>query len=120
MLTNTIRTPADVGRSHHRFFPRFQEANFAQNRALVQELALLAARKGCSLAQLALSCVRLPRQSAPLIVPVAGARSEDRVRENCADVQLSADELHEIDDVLERYPVAGARYPEQGMKLCEY
>jgi pyridoxine 4-dehydrogenase len=56
----------------------------------------------------------------PHILPIAGARSEARIRENCETIELSADELREIKSILDSFPVAGARYPERTSKLAEY
>jgi pyridoxine 4-dehydrogenase len=63
-----------------------------------------AAKKGCTPAQLALSWIKT--QSAlpgmPVIVPVAGARSEERVAENATGVDLSSADLEEIRSVLDK------------------
>jgi aryl-alcohol dehydrogenase-like predicted oxidoreductase len=55
----------------------------------------------------------------PWIVPIPGTTRLQRLQENVGAVQvnLSADDLREIDDILARTPVHGARYTEQGMKL---
>jgi aryl-alcohol dehydrogenase-like predicted oxidoreductase len=52
-------------------------------------------------------------------VPIPGTTKLHRPKENVSAVQVSlrADDLREIDDVLARMPVHGARYTEQGMKL---
>jgi aryl-alcohol dehydrogenase-like predicted oxidoreductase len=55
----------------------------------------------------------------PWIVPIPGTTKLHRLQENVGAVQvnLGADDLREVDDVLARMPVQGARYTEQGMKL---
>jgi len=66
--------------------------------------------KRVSCAQLALAWVRRGNWGVgrPWIVPVAGAGSVGRVRENCGDVGVSGEELGVIDEVLKRYPAMAA------------
>lgn len=123
MLTGTIKSPADLTEGdHHRFFPRFHPDNLSKNRLLVTELEKLAASKGCTAAQLALSWVKAQskKPGMPILVPVAGARSEARVVENVKDVDLTDHDLKQIDAILENFPVIGERFPPAGMKLNEY
>lgn len=123
MLTGKVKSIDDLPpNDHHRFFPRFQPENMSTNLKLVSKLNEMAERKKCTTAQLALSWIKaqskLPRM--PVLVPVAGARSEDRVRENAADAGLEEKDLKEINDILDQFPVAGDRYPAAAMKLVEY
>lgn len=123
MLTGTIKSPDDLAaHDHHRLFPRFQPDNLAKNRLLVDELEKIAAAKGCTPAQLALSWIKVQsrKPELPLFVPVAGARSEARVFENRKDVDLSDDDLAKIEILQEKYPTAGERFPPAAMKLNEY
>jgi pyridoxine 4-dehydrogenase len=122
MLTGKIQSAIDLpADSHHRFFPRFQGDNLEKNIALVRRLEEMAAKKGCTTAQLALSWIKAKGKSdgMPFLVPIAGARSEQRVKENCKDVLLVEEDLKEIENILERFPVTGARYPATA-KLAEY
>ena len=123
MLTGQITKIEDMpANDHHRFFPRFQDENFKKNLDLVQELKKLAESKGCTPPQLALSWIKShngqPRM--PFTLPVAGARSEARVEENCEDVELTEKDLKEISNILDSFPVAGDRYPAAAAKLAEY
>jgi pyridoxine 4-dehydrogenase len=123
MLTGQIQKLEDMpANDHHRYFPRFQAENLQKNLGLVKQLKKIAAKKGCTAAQLALSWIKSQNGNPgmPFILPVAGARSETRVRENCVNVDLSKEELKEIDDILESFPVAGGRYPAAAAKLTEY
>lgn len=43
------------------------------------------------------------------MVPIAGARSEERVRENAMAVELTDEDLRRIDEILEMFPVEGYR-----------
>lgn len=56
----------------------------------------------------------------PVIVPVAGARSEQRVMENATDDPLSDEDMAQIKAILDKFPVAGDRYPPAAAKLTEY
>jgi pyridoxine 4-dehydrogenase len=123
MLTGNIQNLEDIPASnHHKNFPRFEAENFRKNLQLVEELKKLATKKDCTPAQLALSWIKSHngKPGMPCILPIAGARSEERVRENCETVELSADEIREIKSILDSFPVAGARYPERASKLAEY
>jgi len=123
MLTGQIQKMDDMqAGDHHRFFPRWQAENFQQNLNLVNEVKKLAEVKGCTTAQLALSWIKSHngKPGMPFILPIAGAGSEARVRENCKTVQLSEKDLDEIKAILGIFPVAGDRYPPGGMKVVEY
>ncbi|KUJ11664.1 Aldo/keto reductase [Mollisia scopiformis] len=122
MLTGKIRRVEDMGEDHHKYFPRWQGENFQKNLLLVKELEKLAEKKGCTTAQLALSWLKRGngKVGSAWIVPIFGARSEERIKENCMDVEFSDDELSEISKILESFPVVGTRYPEPGMKFVEF
>ena len=89
-------------------FPRFTPEALKTNQPLVDVLSDLAAKKNVTPAQLALAWL-LAQQ--PWIVPIAGTRKLERLDENiaAASIELSADELREIDAVTSRITVQGAR-----------
>lgn len=123
MLTGKIQKVDDFHeKDHHRIFPRFLPENFEKNLELVHALEKLANQKGCTTPQLALSWVKAQsrRPGMPFFVPVAGARSVERIEENCKDVQLTEEDLKEINVVLESFPVAGNRWPAAASKFNEY
>jgi aryl-alcohol dehydrogenase-like predicted oxidoreductase len=98
--------PGDMrGRS-----PRFAGENVTHNLALVEELRRVAAAKGCTVAQLAIAWVAA--QGAD-IVPVIGARTRERLAEAllALDVQLTADDLAEIEKAVPLGAARGDRYP---------
>jgi aryl-alcohol dehydrogenase-like predicted oxidoreductase len=78
---------------------------------LVDLLGEIAARKKATPAQIALAWL-LARK--PWIVPIPGTRRLERLEENigAAAVELTADDLREIDGAASRITVQGARYPE--------
>jgi aryl-alcohol dehydrogenase-like predicted oxidoreductase len=89
--------------------PRFESDNLARNRALVDHVAGLAARRGATPGQIALAWL-LAQQ--PWIVPIPGTRRISRIEENIAatTVALSADDLADLDALASRAGVAGERY----------
>ena len=95
--------------------PRFQADNFQNNLEIVERITRVAARKRCSAAQLALAWVLAQGSD---VVPIPGSKQRDRLEENAAagNIQLTAEELREIDALLPRGIAAGTRYPEAGMR----
>ena len=96
--------------------PRFTEENRKANLAFVEWLKTFAARKGATPAQIALAWL-LARK--PWIVPIPGTTKQQRLDENlgASEIQLSTDDLREIEDALSQIEVQGARYPEHLQKL---
>lgn len=116
MLTGQIKSLDDMpANDYHRHFPRFRTENFAKNLELVKEVEKLAKEKGCTTAQLALSWVKRKN-----VVPIAGARSVERAKENAVTVELAEGDLEVVEGILKSFPIAGTRYPEAAMKLAEY
>ena len=115
MLTGQIRSPEDIPEGDlRRHMPRFQPENFDVNLELVRQLEGLAAKKGCKPSQLAVGWVLgvSRRPGMPEIIPIPGASTAERVKENSTIVELTDDEMKEIDAVLAKFKVAGGRYPE--------
>ena len=93
--------------------PRFHEENFYKNMELVERIKEVSESKGCTSAQLAIGWVRAHSgvKGHPTIIPIPGATTVSRVRENMKDVQVTAEELDEIDAILTKMPVQGPRVP---------
>ena len=106
--------PDDWRRSN----PRFQGENFARNLELVRRVEGLASARGMTPAQLALAWV-LGR--AEHIVTIPGTRSRARLDENAAaaEIRLSADERHALDQAFPRNAASGTRYTEQSQRLID-
>jgi len=96
--------------------PRFTPDARQANQAIVDAVRAIAAKKKATPAQIALAWL-LARK--PWIVPIPGTTKLHRLEENvgAATVDLSADELREIERALAQVPVQGARYPEHLQKL---
>ncbi|MDN3568256.1 aldo/keto reductase [Paeniroseomonas aquatica] len=113
-LTGAIRDLAQVDgrRAAH---PRFQEANFAANRALAAQVEAMAAAKGCTPAQLTLAWLLAQGED---VVAIPGTRYLPRLQENLGAlaVTLSAEEVARIGAAVPAGAAAGTRYPAGGMK----
>jgi aryl-alcohol dehydrogenase-like predicted oxidoreductase len=96
--------------------PRFSTEARKANQALVDLLGKIAARKKVSPAQIALAWLLAQK---PWIVPIPGTTKLHRLEENvgAAAVELTSDDLREIDGVLSAVTVQGARYPEHLQQL---
>jgi aryl-alcohol dehydrogenase-like predicted oxidoreductase len=96
--------------------PRFTPEARKANQALVDLLGTLAARKQATPAQLALAWLLAQK---PWIVPIPGTTKPARLEENigAATVELTADDLREIESAAAKITVHGARYPEHLEKL---
>lgn len=96
-----------------RHFPRFYPENFAINLQLVEQVERTAAKKGCTPAQLAINWILAisKRPGMPTIIPIPGATTAERVDENTKLIDISEEELAEIDAILAKFTTAGERYP---------
>jgi aryl-alcohol dehydrogenase-like predicted oxidoreductase len=96
----------DDFRRHH---PRITGENFERNRALADRVRELAAEKGCTPAQLALAWV-LSRGDD--VVPIPGTKRREYLEQNAAasDVELSDEELNQLDEAFPVGAAAGDRY----------
>jgi aryl-alcohol dehydrogenase-like predicted oxidoreductase len=96
--------------------PRFTPEARRANQALVDLLGTIAARKEATPGQVALAWLLAQR---PWIVPIPGTRKPERLEENigAAALELSSDDLREIESAVARLPIQGARYPEHMEKM---
>jgi aryl-alcohol dehydrogenase-like predicted oxidoreductase len=92
--------------------PRFTADARKTNQALVDLLAAIAERKKATPAQIALAWLLAQK---PWIVPIPGTTKLARVEENigAAAIELTPDDLREIDNAASKITVQGARYPEE-------
>ena len=104
-----------------RHFPRFQGEAFYENLKLVKEIEEISKRKGVTPGQVGIAWIRAisAQPKMPAIIPIPGASSEKRVRENSADVKLTNEEVEEIQKILDNFQVAGSRYHARGMASVE-
>ena len=111
-LTGTIDdrtsfTSADIRTK----IPRFTSQAMRSNEALVELLRRIGGRRDATPAQMALAWL-LAKQ--PWIVPIPGTRQLARLEENlgAAAIELTAEDMHEIEAAAAQVTVQGARYPE--------
>jgi aryl-alcohol dehydrogenase-like predicted oxidoreductase len=104
---NTAFDKSDFRNTLPRFTPEARHAN----QVLVDLLAAIGRRKQATPAQIALAWLLAQK---PWIVPIPGTRKLDRLEENngAVSVELTAEELREIDSASSKITVQGARYPE--------
>jgi aryl-alcohol dehydrogenase-like predicted oxidoreductase len=104
---STTFDPSDFRNIVPRFTPDARKAN----QALVDLLGRVAARKKATPAQIALAWILAQK---PWIVPIPGTTKRARLEENlgAAAVELTGEDVREIDAALSRTTVEGARYPE--------
>jgi len=110
-------TTLDAGDFRSRV-PRFSVEARKANQGFVDQLGRIADRKKATKAQIALAWLLAQK---PWIVPIPGTTKLHRLEENlaAATVELSAEELREIEVALSRIPVAGARYPEHLQRMVD-
>jgi aryl-alcohol dehydrogenase-like predicted oxidoreductase len=108
MNENTSFDSTDLRNTLPRFTPEARKAN----QALVDLLGQIAERKKATPAQIALAWLLAQK---PWIVPIPGTTKLRRLEENigAAPVELTADDLRDIDGVASKIKVQGARYPEK-------
>jgi len=96
--------------------PRFSPEARKANQALVDLIGEFAAQKKATPAQIALAWVLAQK---PWIVPIPGTTKLHRLEENlgAVDVELTADDFSQIENITSRVEVKGARYSEGAQKL---
>jgi len=96
--------------------PRFTLENRKANQAVVDLLKHIAIRKNATPAQIALAWLLKQK---PWIVPIPGTTKLNRLEENigAASVELTQEELQEIEVTASKITVQGGRYPESAAKL---
>jgi aryl-alcohol dehydrogenase-like predicted oxidoreductase len=96
--------------------PRFTPEAIKANQALVNLLGSIAERKKATPAQIALAWLLVQK---PWIVPIPGTTKLHRLEENigAVSVELTPDDLRDIDTAASKITVQGARYPEKIEKM---
>ena len=107
MRDETTFASSDIRHTIPRFTPEARKAN----QVLVDRLAEIAGRKKATPAQIALAWLIAQK---PWIVPIPGTTKLERLKENigAASLELTPDDLNEIESAASKITVQGARYPE--------
>jgi aryl-alcohol dehydrogenase-like predicted oxidoreductase len=111
-LTGAIDEKTQFDKSDFRNnLPRFAPEARKANQTLIDLLGRIAARKKATVAQIALAWLLAQK---PWIVPIPGTTKLHRLEENngAADIELTAEDLAEIESSAAKIPVQGERYPE--------
>ncbi|KAI0152036.1 putative aldo/keto reductase [Hypoxylon sp. NC0597] len=115
-LAGKYKTIDDVYPVHLRSWPWFQPGNFEINLQLANQVEAMAKKKGVTSAQLAINWTRRVstwRKGAPkTIIPIPGATTVARIDENAVQVDITDEEMAEIDTTLAKFKRAGERYPD--------
>jgi aryl-alcohol dehydrogenase-like predicted oxidoreductase len=117
-LTGTIdaSTNFDASNDIRSTIPRFTPDALQHNQTVVDLLTRIAERKDSTPAQIALAWLLAQR---PWIVPIPGTRKPRRLEENlgAADIDLSTEELTEIEHAASKIHIQGGRYSEAAEKM---
>jgi aryl-alcohol dehydrogenase-like predicted oxidoreductase len=119
LVTNALDPKNLAEGDFRKTLPRYQEDVADNNAKLVNGFAEIAAGKQCTPAQLALAWVLAQGDD---IIPIPGTKKRKYLEENAGavDVNLSADDLRSIDELVARYPDTGERYSEGAMKMVNH
>ena len=118
-LTGQVTADSTFGEGDIRAtLPRFEQEALQANLALVELVRAVAERKGATVGQVALAWL-LAQQ--PWIVPIPGTRRLERLDENlgAADLELTAEDLAELDRASTSVQVQGERYPEAMARMID-
>jgi aryl-alcohol dehydrogenase-like predicted oxidoreductase len=116
MLAGKIATAADLpAGDFRRNHPRFESGNLERNRQLVSKVEAIAARKGCTPAQLAIAWVLSRGKD---VVPIPGTKHPKYLEENVGalNVTLATADIAELESVFSPATVSGQRYSAPGME----
>jgi aryl-alcohol dehydrogenase-like predicted oxidoreductase len=120
LLSGTIRDPKAFKESAEFDFrsilPQFQPETYQENFRLVDALIAIARKKNCTPAQLALAWLLAQRED---IIPIPGTKQIKYLEQNmqAVDITLSSADLAAIEEAVQKYPIKGARYPEELLKI---
>jgi aryl-alcohol dehydrogenase-like predicted oxidoreductase len=116
-LTGRISEDTKFDKSDFRnIVPRFSPENRKANQAMVDLLGRFAQQKKATPAQIALAWLLAQK---PWMVPIPGTTKLARLEENIAatNVELSPEDLRELDTAASKIAVQGARYPEELQRM---
>jgi aryl-alcohol dehydrogenase-like predicted oxidoreductase len=116
-LTGKISEDTQFDKNDFRnIVPRFTPENRRANQALVDLIGRFAQRKKATPAQIALAWLLAQK---PWIVPIPGTTKLHRLEENLGalNVELSPDDLRQLEAIAAKIPVQGARYPEEMQRM---
>jgi aryl-alcohol dehydrogenase-like predicted oxidoreductase len=116
-LTGAINQDTKFDKNDFRnIVPRFSEENRKANQAVVDLIGRFAQQKNATPAQIALAWLLAQK---PWIVPIPGTTKLHRLEENlgAVHVELTPDDIEQLENATSKIPVQGARYPEEMQKM---
>src|SRR6202011_2941324 len=116
-LTGKMDENTEMGSGDFRStLPRFSPEARKANKAIVDLLGAIAKRKNATPAQIALAWLLAQK---PWIVPIPGTTKLSRLEENIGAlaIELTSEDLREIDSAASKITVQGERYPEHIEKM---
>ncbi|OKZ13545.1 MAG: aldo/keto reductase [Bacteroides oleiciplenus] len=116
LVTNTIHVEALGTDDYRKHLPRYNGEHWENNQRLSAGFAEIAEGKGITPAQLALAWVLAQSEN---LIPIPGTKRSRYLEENAkaADVDLSAEDIADIEHLLKKYPNVGDRYNEREFKF---
>ncbi|KAF2745449.1 Aldo/keto reductase [Sporormia fimetaria CBS 119925] len=121
-LTGRWRSFDDLPKNDYlRHLPRFQPDVFDENLKLVHAVEEIASKKGVVPVQIAMGWVlaQSKRKGNGDIIPIPGATTSDRIKENLKPAKLTEEDLAALDDILKKFPAVGHRYPAEHVHLLD-
>jgi aryl-alcohol dehydrogenase-like predicted oxidoreductase len=118
-LTGAIKEDTQFDKADFRnTVPRFDPENRKANQALVDVVGNFAKQKKVTPAQIAIAWILAQK---PWMVPIPGTTKLHRLEENigAVHVELTAEDLRQLDDVASKIKVQGARYPESAQRMID-
>ena len=117
-MTNTIKRETFPENDFRRTIPRFDDKYWENNSKLASGFENLAKDKNCTPAQLALAWVLAQGEN---VIPIPGTKKIKYLEENAkaADINLSVEDLNDIENLMKKYPDIGPRYNTSTMKLVD-
>jgi aryl-alcohol dehydrogenase-like predicted oxidoreductase len=118
LMTNTLDLGQLGEKDFRKALPRYQGQHAENNSQLSAAFAALAAKKGCTPAQLALAWVLAQGQH---IIPIPGTKRRKYLQDNAGAVEISleAADFQDIEDLLAEYPNVGDRYNEANNRFVD-
>jgi aryl-alcohol dehydrogenase-like predicted oxidoreductase len=116
-LTGAINHDTKFDKTDFRnIVPRFSEENRKANQAVVDLIGKFAQQKKATPAQIALAWLLAQK---PWIVPIPGTTKLHRLEENlgAVNVELTPEDIQQLENAASKIPVQGARYPEELQKM---
>lgn len=118
-LTGAIKEDTQFEKGDFRsIIPRFAPENRNVNQTLVDLLGKFAQEKKATPAQVAIALILAQK---PWMVPIPGTTKLHRLEENlgAANVELTPDDLRQLDEISSKVPMQGARYPENSQRMID-